>query len=367
MIIALTLILVFIIAVYGFMQQKSFGKRPNGERFNRIKASPNYKNGAFHNISFTPVMVKEANFFKILFSFFINPNKKKFPHSPIPTAKTDLLNLDLTEDDLVWFGHSSYFIQLDGKKILVDPVMSGSVSPLRFTNKAFKGSDVYTTDDIPAIDYLFITHDHWDHLDYSSIIKLKNKISRIICPLGVGEHLEYWGFESKNIFEMDWHEELKLQDDFNIFSVPARHFSGRNFKRNQSLWSAFVIETPAFKLYLGGDGGYDSHFKAAADKFGGFDLAILENGQYNPNWRFIHCLPEQVIQAAKDLNAKRILPVHSSKFKLALHDWDEPLNKISELIINENIGLVTPMIGEKVNLKDSTHVFSQWWKELNQA
>src|SRR5690606_27560265 len=153
---------------------------------------------------------------------------------------TDLINLPKDQNALVWFGHSSYFIQIDGKRILVDPVFSGNASPLPGTMKSFKGSDIYTVDDIPQIDYLFITHDHWDHLDYETILALKPKLNKIVCGLGVGSHLRYWGFGNE-IFETDWFDKTQLDDGFNIITTPARHFSGRTFKRNQSLWVSFVL------------------------------------------------------------------------------------------------------------------------------
>ena len=195
-------------------------------------------------------------------------------------------------------------------------------------------------------------------------MKLKNKIKKVICGLGVGEHFEYWGFDYKKIIEKDWNEKINLDSGFTVSTAPARHFSGRSFKRNTSLWTAFVLQTPSMKIYLGGDGGYDSHFAEIGKTFGEFDLAILENGQYNNNWKYIHSAPEEVLQAAKDLHAKRLLPVHSSKFILALHPWDEPLNRISELCKGSDIKLLTPMIGEEVNLNDKEQVFKQWWKDV---
>lgn len=307
-------------------------------------------------------MSEGESFFKILKEFIFAKNKR--PIGQIPTTKTDLLTLDSSEDVLVWFGHSSYFIQIDGKKILVDPVFSGAASPISFTTKAFNGTDRYSADDMPFIDYLFISHDHWDHLDYETILKLKPKVGKIICGLGVGEHFEYWGFDPAIIVEKDWYEDVDLSDGFTATTVPARHFTGRGFKANRALWTAFALQTPTFKLFIGGDGGYDKHFAEAGKKFGSFDLAILENGQYNKSWRYIHMMPEQVLQAAKDLNATRLFPVHSSKFALANHAWDDPLETITNLNEVEKFPIITPMIGEKVYLKDTKQKFSRWWKTV---
>jgi L-ascorbate metabolism protein UlaG (beta-lactamase superfamily) len=235
---------------------------------------------------------------------------------------------------------------------LVDPVLSGTASPVKFTTRSFKGADVYTTDDIPPIDYLFITHDHWDHLDYETLVKLKPKIGKVLTGLGTGAHLEHWGFDAKKIIEKDWNEEVLLEEGFTINTTPARHFSGRSFKRNGSLWLSFVLTTPTKKIFLGGDSGYDTHFAAIGKQFGPFDLAILENGQYNKHWKLIHMMPEEVVQAAEDLQAKMLLPVHWGKFSLALHAWDEPIQRVTAEAKRKGMPIIHPMIGEAVDLKE---------------
>jgi L-ascorbate metabolism protein UlaG (beta-lactamase superfamily) len=358
------LIIVFSVSTVFTLHQPRFGKNPSGNRLERIKKSPNYKNGAFQNHSYTPIMAEDAHFYSIAKEMMFDRKKRVTPVDIIPSVKTDLLNLDRSRDILVWFGHSSYFIQIDGKRILVDPVLSGHASPFKFSIKAFKGADVYSVDDIPEIDYLFITHDHWDHLDYETISKLKPKIKKVICGLGVGADFEYWGFSKESILELDWNEHEVLDSGFIANSVPARHFSGRTFRRNKTLWTAYVLQTPSMKLFLGGDGGYDTHFAEIGKTFGEIDLAIMENGQYNKNWKYIHMLPGETLKAFSELKAKRLFTVHSSKFALANHPWDEPLIKVSEMCRENNISLLTPMIGETVNLKDTTQKFSEWWKGM---
>ena len=348
-----------------FLDQPKFGKLPTGERLQRIKASPNFKNGAFQNQSPTPSFTEGATYLSVLKKFIFEKKERAKPTDLIPSIKTDLLHLDSTKDVLVWFGHSSYFMQVDGKRILVDPVLNGSASPLPFGTRAFKGTDIYKPIDIPAVDYLFLTHDHWDHLNYESLMELKPKIKKIICALGVGAHLEYWGFSNIIITEMDWNEEIVLENGFTVNSVPARHFSGRSFKRNQSLWVSFALKTPTQNIFIGGDSGYDKHFKEAGKRLGPFDLAILENGQYDRNWKYIHMMPDEVLKAAKELNARRLLPVHSYKFAIANHAWDEPLSTITELNRQENIRLITPRIGEEVNLKDDIQKFNRWWTAID--
>ena len=350
------IILVFFIVI----NHPRFGKKPSGERLIRIQKSPHFKNGVFQNLSFTPQMAEDAKILNVLKDNITAKNRK--PQQKILSVKTNLFELDSNENVLVWFGHSSYFIQLNGKRILVDPVFSGFASPFSFSIKAFKGADLYKPEDIPEIDYLVITHDHWDHLDYKTIKKLQPKIGEIVTGLGVGEHFEYWGFEKEKIKELDWFEKFDFQNGIVFHALPARHFSGRGFSPKKTLWLSFLLETPSQKIFIGGDGGYDSHFAEIGEKFGEIDLVILENGQYNQAWKYIHMMPEQVLQASTDLNAKRLLPVHHSKFALSIHSWDEPLNKISALNESKNIPLLTPKIGEKVLLDNFSQKFSEWWK-----
>lgn len=362
----ITLILLLFLAVYLFFQDARFGKAPTGERLSIIQKSPNYKNGKFENEHFTPDLTEGYTMTGVLYEFLFKRKEHRIPVDLIPSIKTDLRNLSLDKDVLVWFGHSSYFIQIEGKRILVDPVFSGNASPIAGTTKAFKGTDIYTVDDLPEIDCLLITHDHYDHLDYKTIQKLKPKTKQIVCGLGVGSHFEFWGFSPDIIIEKDWHEKIALHANITLYTAPTRHFSGRAFKRCNTLWLSFILQTPTFKMYLGGDSGYDTHFTAIGEKHGPFDLALIDNGQYDVKWKYIHNLPENVIQAAKDLKTNRLFPIHSSKFPLANHAWDEPLKRVTELNQNESnpIPLVTPMIGELVELKNEKQQFQQWWKNL---
>lgn len=364
MIVFLVLIALLIAFVFLYMQQPKFGKSPSGERLELIKKSPNFKTGKFQNLSNTPALTEGYSYAKVFYEFFFKRKPERIPLEKIPSIKTDLLTLPLDKDVLVWFGHSSYYIQLDGKRILVDPVFSGNASPIAGSNKAFNGSDIYTVDDLPAIDYLFITHDHYDHADYETLIQLKEKAGKIICGLGVAEHLEGWGFSKTKIIEKDWNEHIELGDGFVAYTTPARHFSGRGFSRNNTLWLSFLLQSPTMKIYIGGDSGYDSHFAEIGKKYGPIDLAILENGQYDIKWRYIHMLPDEVLKAAKDLKALRLLPVHSGKFAMANHAWYGPLSKLSELNKAEQIPLLTPMIGEQVDLKNNHQRFTEWWKTI---
>lgn len=365
MIVFLSILLLLVIVTIVYIQHPKFGKAPTGKRLELIKKSPNFKDGKFQNIHFTPNVTEGYSMAGVAYDFAFKKFPRTQPTDTLPSIKTDLKNVPITENILVWFGHSSYFIQLNGKRFLIDPVFSGNASPVPNSNTSFLGTDIYSVDDLPEIDYLLISHDHYDHLDYQTITKLKPKIKHIVCGLGVGSHFERWKFDSSTIIEKDWNEKVTIADNFILHTTTARHFSGRLFKRNNTLWLSFVLEAPDFKMYLGGDSGYDTHFAEIGEKFGGFDLAILENGQYNKAWHEIHLLPEEVLKATQDLHATRLFPVHSSKFKLAFHPWDEPLTRVTELNKVHNIPLVTPIIGEVVNLKDTTQQFKQWWVGLN--
>lgn len=360
----ITFIVLFGAITFTVIQHPKFGRIPRGGRLERIKSSPNFKNGIFQNLNETPQLAEDAKFLEMMKNMLRSKGRK--PKEKIPSVKTDLKQLPHNENILVWFGHSSYFMQIDGKKFLVDPVFSGHASPFSFSIKAFDGTDIYSVEDMPKIDYLVITHDHWDHRDYKTVKKLKPKVGRIITGLGTGEHLEYWGYKKEQLIEKDWFESAELEDGFKVTVTPARHFSGRGFKHKRTLWSSFVLETPTQKIFIGGDGGYDEHFAEIGEKFEGFDLAILENGQYNKNWKYIHMMPEQTLQASIDLKAKRLFPVHNSKFALAYHTWDEPLKTITSLNREIKKPLITPRIGEIVLLNDADQKFSEWWTEIEQ-
>lgn len=359
----LSIIILVVVATAIFVNQRNFGKAPSGERLERIKKSPNYREGAFQNQSITPNFSSDRNMAGVMYDFLFKKIKDLRPGKDIPAIKTDLKQLNPAEDILVWMGHSALYMQISGKKFLVDPVLV-SASPLSAFNKAFNGTSIYNPEDLPDADVLILTHDHWDHLDYKTMLNLKNRVGRVICPLGVGEHLEYWGFDKNKITELDWNEHTNVNGGFIITALPARHFSGRGLKRNQSLWASYMLQSPSGNIYLGGDSGYDTHFADIKNRFGTIDLAILENGQYNNDWKYIHLVPEDLVKAVKDLQPRRLFTVHNSRYALAMHAWYEPLENISKAAEKDSIHLMTPMIGEPVVLKDSAQTFKKWWQGI---
>lgn len=349
-------------AVYFFFQRPEFGRLPEGDRLARVQASPHYKNGEFQNLEEVKNVVEGGNRIEAMWEFLFGDKTGLVPAEPLPSHKTDLKMLDPKQDLVVWMGHSSFYMQLNGRRILVDPVFSDYASPLPFINRTFAGSNVYTPDDIPPIDLLIMSHDHWDHLDYPTITALRSKVKEVILPLGVGETFTAWGFDPAQLHEEDWYSEVKLANDFSVYVLPAQHFSGRGLKGNQTLWASFAFITPGRRVFYSGDSGYGQHFKEIGNMFGTFDLALLEDGQYNKDWAKIHMMPEQTAQAAVDVHAKVLLPVHNSKLVMARHAWQDPLNRILKASEGKPYKLLTPEIGEAVMIGDQNQQFSAWWE-----
>jgi len=361
--IVLVSLIALAIAYWLVLVQPKFGKNPSGKRLERISKSSNYRNHSFRNLAPTEVLLKSASRSKMFKDFFFGKPASTKPPKPIPSVKTDLKNLSAENPTIVWFGHSSYLISSKGFTILVDPVMQGEASPLSIFAKPFTGSDVYSLSDLPEIDLVLLTHDHYDHLHYDSIKKLALSAKRFVTSLGVGAHLEAWGVSSEKITELDWWESTSVDNKIEFTATPARHFSGRSFVRGKTLWSAFVLKLHGHQLFLGGDSGYGTHFKEIGERFGPFDIALLECGQYGENWPYIHMLPEQTVMAAKDVNAKVLMPVHWAKFELSMHPWDEPINRATKFANANNQIVTTPMIGEPVIL-NSSYPNKRWWENF---
>ena len=299
-----------------------------------------------------------------LWRFLTDKDTLRVPQQPIPAVKTDLKSLPTDSDRLVWFGHSSYLFILDGKRYLVDPVLKPEW-PSSMMLKAFEGTDIYRPDDLPDIDVLIITHEHWDHMDYATLRDIRDRVKQVVCPLGIADYLRYWGYANEIITEMDWYEshtakrsysETVCQQDprlglsgeagLTITCLPSRHFSNRLLgKRNQTLWASFMVEAGGRKVYIGGDGGYDKRFAEIHERFGSVDLALLENGQYNANWKYIHTTPEDLEKVILDLQAKQVFTVHHDKFALSVHPWYEPDSVARNIATKHNIRLLDAPIG----------------------
>jgi L-ascorbate metabolism protein UlaG (beta-lactamase superfamily) len=360
MIVILTLLLAIAGGTYAFMQQAVFGKEPEGQRLVRMQASPNYRDGAFQNLIETPMYPPDISYWKMTKHLLQKPKNVKPPRA-IPFIKTDLVALQAPKPTIIWFGHSSYLIKSQDFTVLVDPVFSGQASPVSFFGKAFDGADHYKAQDMPAIDALILSHDHYDHLDYKSILELAPKTKHFYTALGVGAHLEHWGIPAEKITEMDWWQHEKISEAIAITATPARHFSGRKITRNLSLWASYVLDLHGYRIFLGGDSGMAPHFAEIGQKYGPFDIALLENGQYAPEWPYIHSMPEETIQIAKQLNAKVLMPLHWAKFELSYHPWNEPIKRLTQAAKTQNQALCTPMIGQPV-VVDSLYPKQIWWE-----
>ncbi len=349
-----------------FLNTPQFGRKPSKNRLERIISSPNWKDGAFRNfepLSFraTPE-AKRSSRFKTMWNFLLGDKSAFSPASPIPVKKTDLAKIPLDSPSAVWFGHSSCLLTLGSKRILIDPVFSSYASPLPFINRAFPLEYAYSPDDMPEVDLLVITHDHWDHLDYPTLRALYNKVKRIVAPLGVGEYLEQWGFDPAIITEGDWWEAVDVfPGRLKVTFLPARHFSGRLYRPNQTLWTAYLFEADGLKVFFSGDGGWGSHINEIASRIGHVDFAFLENGQYNPKWPTCHMAPWETARTGAVIGAKYVIPIHNCKFALSEHAWNAPMKDLYAASRDRNYTLLQPMIGEVVALDHPTISRSGWF------
>ncbi|WP_316829305.1 MBL fold metallo-hydrolase [Pedobacter aquatilis] len=356
------IVVIIAILAYLILNLPVFGRLPKGSRLKAIQHLPNYKDGALQNLSVTPMQPEGVSFFEIFRKFLFGKHPGKIPSKPLNTIKPDLnTKAKGGAPEIIWFGHSSYLLKLNDKRILVDPVFSKAPSPFSFIgSKAFPGTDFVKAEDFKDIDILVITHDHYDHLDYQSILKIAPNAKTIVTSIGVGSHLEKWGISPDKINELCWDQSIALTDSLKFTAVPARHFTGRKFKRNQTLWSAFVLEADNYKLFIGGDSGFDTHFEQIGNTYGPFDIAFLECGQYDLMWPYIHMFPEQTVQAAIDLKAKILMPVHWGKFSLSMHPWTDPIERVTAEVEKKKVKLITPRLGETVIL-NSDFPTEKWW------
>lgn len=324
-----------------------------------LTESKHFRKDRFLNLEHTPVMTEGVSTRELLFKYLRSPATRT-PSKPLPSVKTDLKSLYSEVPVIVWFGHSSYLIHCQGTNILVDPVFSGHASPFPTMVKAYPGSNVYYPEDMPTIDYMIVTHNHYDHLDSKTITKLKPRIRAVYTPLGVGKDIVGRRINDMRITEMDWGETEELGLNISLTATPARHFSGRGIKRGGSLWASFVLRIHGYTFFIGGDSGYGTHFKSIGEQYGPFDLAILECGQYDKAWKYIHMMPEETVQAAIDLNAKELLPVHWGKFTLGLHPWNEPIERVVKAADAQQMPILTPKIGEAIKPGQSPRP-QKWW------
>ena len=321
--------------------------------------SPHFEDGTFQNMDSEDTMANDS-FWGTLRNAMVSDSQRS-PNSVLPTREYQPLELKDEEISITWLGHSTLLIQSLNHTIITDPLFGEEhTDPLFFGPTPFPYEHTYSPSQLPQIDYVFISHDHYDHLDMDTVEELRD--STFYVPLGVKAHLLRWNVNERNIIEMDWYDEATISDEFQVSFTPSQHFSGRGlFNMDTTLWGSWVFELHNRSMYFSGDSGYTDEFSVIGERYGPFDLAFIESGQYDPAWKDVHMFPDEVIQAAKDLNALSVLPIHNSKFELAFHPWDEPLRLVSSKGAEQNLTITTPMIGETF-LLNQTLPSEPWWE-----
>lgn len=364
--IALLLIVVVFTTGLIAMNLSTFGTPPSETERALYKDEPNFDSASqtFFNRKkaiINEMMNRNMSFGAIL-KFFKGRVDAK-PETPMPEVKPNLAEFLAPKDQVrvIWFGHSSILLNIDGKVVLVDPVFGPSAAPVSFMVKRFQ-PPVLSLEELPEIDYILLSHDHYDHLDSHTVRFFKDKKAKFIAPLGVGSHLRGWGISDDRITEKNWWQHVEFEG-IKFTATPAQHFSGRALgDRNKTLWASWVIESTNHKLYFSGDSGYDLHFKEIGERMGPFDIAFIENGQYNENWREVHMLPTESVQAFKDLGAKKYFPIHWGMFVLSYHTWREPIQELFKLASENQIDVISPKIGEVINPADE-FIAEYWWEK----
>jgi L-ascorbate metabolism protein UlaG (beta-lactamase superfamily) len=286
-----------------------------------------------------------------------NPNRKPSFALPVHVEK----NEPITDDHVVWYGHSSSKIQLDGVKIALDPVFGKGYLLGGFAGKRFKTEMPIELDLLGEIDVVLISHNHYDHLHAKSIKALAKRVKRFIVPRGVAARLIRWGIPESSITELAWGEQTKIEG-IHVHACPARHFSGRWINdRNATLWNSYVVETSTKKVFLSGDSGYGPHFKTIGEQHGPFDLTLMECGQYDDRWKAVHMRPEETVQAHIDVKGKVLLPIHWGAFILAFHDWNDPVKRAVASANTRGVTITTPKLGEPVRIGSASTPTHTWW------
>ena len=348
---------------YLVLSSAPFGAAATGERLARIENHPRFRDGAFTNVE-PQAPTELADLVTYLRRQFFY-DEVRVPPTLIPVVEVTAEQTQLREEDALrafWIGHSSVYIELDGVSILTDPVFSQYASPFDIGPKRFHPPPI-ALDELPRIDAVVISHDHYDHLDHRTVTALAEQGTEFFVPLGVGAHLERWGIAPAQIHDLDWWEEGKV-GDVRIISTPTRHYSGRGLSDYKAKsWSSWSIVGPSHRMYYSGDTGYTRHFEEIGEKLGPFDLTLIKIGAYGPGqaWKDIHMEPEPAMQAHLDVKGKTLLPVHWGTFNLANHDWDEPIRRAVIEAQRLRIDIVTPRIGEWIEVP-ATQPTEAWWE-----
>lgn len=343
----------------------SFGGDVTKELQEQYVDSQQFENGVFHNQNReTAKDFGLSKVLKIIRKFFFENVENGVPEQNIAVQKINPADITASADGtkLYWFGHSTFLMHMAGSVMLIDPMFGDVPAPHPWLgSKRFSDELPIEIENLPKIDAVIISHDHYDHLDYASIVKLKDKVGAYFVPLGVGVHLEAWGVSRAKIHEKDWWEATAFKN-IKLTCTPAQHFSGRKFNnRKSTLWSSWVITSKDANIYFSGDSGYGKHFAQIGENYGPFDLALIECGQYNTMWPDIHMFPEESVQAGLDLKAKAIMPIHWGAFKLSSHAWTAPILQIRKKARTLGVPIVSPKIGVPIRIDKLPEPSSVWW------
>jgi L-ascorbate metabolism protein UlaG (beta-lactamase superfamily) len=300
-------------------------------------------------------------FWKVMF----NKPKNTVPTGTIPVLAVTREQLLAAPDDTVFrLGHSTMLIKLQGAFYLTDPVFSERASPVQWAGPARFHKPPISIDDLPPIAAIILSHDHYDHLDHAAVLALAGKTSHFITPLGVGDRLIGWGVPAAKVRQLDWWQSTQV-NGVTLTATPAQHFSGRSLSdRDSTLWASWVIAQGDLKVFFSGDSGYFDGFKQIGDKYGPFDLAMIETGAYDAMWPDVHMQPEQTLQAFLDLKGKTLMPVHNGTFDLGMHRWQEPFDRIVALAQAQGVPLTTPRMGEQLNVR-APSALQKWWSGVD--
>ena len=352
-------------AGWAVLSQPQFGARMSGARLERAKANPQYRDGRFVNVQPEAPTTLAALGDYVVRQF--SGDEVRVPPAPVPVRVVDAAALALAPGAsalrALWIGHASTYVELDGLRLLLDPVFAERVSPLPVGPRRFHPPPIALAD-LPPIDAVLVSHDHYDHLDMATVRHLAARGARFFVPLGIGAHLERWGVPTAQIDEMEWWQRRTLRG-VEFVCTPTRHYSGRGLSdRSATLWSSWSVLGPRHRIYYSGDTGY-SHFAEIGSRLGPFDIAFVKIGAYGPgaSWLDIHMSPEQAVQAHRDVRARRMFPVHWSTFNLAYHDWDEPVRRAVAEARRTGVALVTPRVGEWVDA-DQEFASTPWWEAV---
>jgi len=353
-------------AGWAVLSQPQFGARMSGARLERAKANPQYHDGRFVNAQPEAPTTLAALGDYVVRQF--SGDEVRVPPAPVPVRVVDAAALALAPGAsalrALWIGHASTYVELDGLRLLLDPVFAERVSPLPVGPRRFHPPPIALAD-LPPIDAVLVSHDHYDHLDMATVRHLAARGARFFVPLGIGAHLERWGVPTAQIDEMEWWQRRTLRG-VEFVCTPTRHYSGRGLSdRSATLWSSWSVLGPRHRIYYSGDTGYSTHFAEIGSRLGPFDIAFVKIGAYGPgaSWLDIHMSPEQAVQAHRDVRARRMFPVHWSTFNLAYHDWDEPVRRAVAEARRTGVALVTPRVGEWVDA-DQEFASTPWWEAV---